>query len=116
MPANCWGAIIGAKVVKYRTAVLLGIVCQLVGVLIFGPCVCVVYNSYLKDWTVLKPFPGLTLYALMWAEITPVVIQLLAIWQQILVPTFISFGNLPIAVPYSWHSWHQCLSKKHDTA
>ncbi|KAL3161411.1 hypothetical protein ABBQ32_010301 [Trebouxia sp. C0010 RCD-2024] len=91
MPANCWGAIIGAKVVKYRTAVLLGIVCQLVGVLIFGPRVAVVYNGFLKDWTVLEPFPGLTLYALMWAQITPVMIQLLAIWQQILLPIFIGF-------------------------
>lgn len=116
MPANCWGAIIGAKVVKYRTAVLLGIVCQLVGVLIFGPRVAVVYNGFLKDWTVLEPFPGLTLYALMWAQITPVMIQLLAIWQQILLPIFIGFGNVPIPVPDSWRSWHKCLSTKHDAA
>lgn len=95
MPANCWGAIIGAKVVKYRTAVLLGIVCELVGSLVFDPRVAAVYNGVLKDWTVLKPFPGLTLYALMWAQITPTVMQLLAIRKQILVPPFLGFGTVP---------------------
>ena len=82
MPANCWGAIIGVKVVKYRTVVLLGIVCEMVGVLVLGPRVAIVYNGILTDWTVLKPFPGLTLYALMWAEITLVTWQVLAIWKQ----------------------------------
>lgn len=92
MPANCWGAIIGAKVVKYRTVVLLGIVCEMVGVLVFGPRVAIVYNGILTDRTVLKPFPGLTLYALMWAEITLVTWQFLAIWKQILVPVFLGSG------------------------
>lgn len=93
MLANCWGAVIGAKVVKYRTAVLLGIACELVGVLVFGPRVAVVYNGILTDWTVLKPRPALTLYALMWAEVTLVTWQFLAIWKQILVPVYLGFGT-----------------------
>lgn len=92
MLANCWGAVIGAKVVKYRTAVLLGIICELVGVLVFGPRVAIVYNGILNDWTVLKPYPGLALYALMWAEMTLVTWQFLAIWKQILVPVYLGFG------------------------
>ena len=79
--------------VWYRTAVLLGIACELFGVLVFGPRVAIVYNNILTDWTVLKPFPGLTMYALMWAEITLVTWQFLAIWKQILVPVFLGSGT-----------------------
>ena len=96
MPANCWGPVIGAKVIKYRTAVLLGIACELVGVLVFGPRVAVVYNGILTDWTALKSSPGLTLYALMWAEMTLVTWQFLAIWKQILVPVYLGFGTFPV--------------------
>ena len=95
MPANCWGPVIGSKVIKYRTAVLLGIACELFGVLVFGPRVAIVYNNILTDWTVLKPSPGLTIYALMWAEATLVTWQFLAIWKQILVPVFLGSGTCP---------------------
>ena len=95
MPANCWGPVIGAKVITYRTAVLLGIACELVGVLVFGPRVAVIYNGFLTDWTVLQSSPGLTLYALMWAEVALVTWQFLAIWKQILVPVYLGFGICP---------------------
>lgn len=94
MPANCWGPSIGAKAIKYRTAVLLGISCEMVGVLVFGPREAVVYNGILTDWTVLKSSPGLTLYALMWAEMTLVTWQFLAIWKHILVPVYLGFGTI----------------------
>ena len=120
MLANCWGAVIGAKVVKYRTAVLLGIICELVGVLVFGPRVAVVYNGILNDWTVLKPYPGLALYALMWAEMTLVTWQFLAIWKQILVPVYLGFGTCfypllpPSALSRPWqtlpHQWHTYIA------
>lgn len=96
MPANCWGPVIGAKAITYRTAVLLGIACELVGVLVFGPRVAAVYNGILTDWTVLKSSPGLTLYALMWAEIALVTWQFLAIWKRILVPVYLGFGTFPV--------------------
>ena len=94
MLANCWGPSIGAKAIKYRTAVLLGISCELVGVLVFGPREAVVYNGILTDWTVLKSSPGLTLYALMWAEMTLVTWQFLAIWKHILIPVYLGFGTI----------------------
>ena len=92
MVANAWGAVIGAKVIKYRTAVLVGIACQIVGVLVFGPRVASVYNGILYDWTKLKPYPGLTLYALMWTEVTLVIWQFLALWKQILIPIYLGTG------------------------
>lgn len=106
MPANCWGPVIGAKVIKYRTAVLLGIACELFGVLVFGPRSAIVYNGILTNWTVLKPSPGLTMYALMWTEITLVTWQFLAIWKQILVPVFLGFGTLSslLLLPYAQHA------------
>ncbi len=93
MVANAWGAVIGAKVIKYRTAVVLGIACQIVGVVIFGPRSATIFNGILYDWTVLKPYPGLTLYALAWTEITLVIWQFLAIWKQILIPVYLGSGT-----------------------
>ncbi|DBA79742.1 hypothetical protein WJX77_004526 [Trebouxia sp. C0004] len=87
--ANVWGPIIGAKVLKYRTAVLLGIVGQVVGIVVFGPRTALVYSGILFDWTKLKPYPQLTLYAMMWAEVTLVTWQYLAIWKQVLIPVYL---------------------------
>lgn len=81
MPGNVWGSVIGANAIKYRTVVLLGTACEQVGVLIFGPRVAIVYSGVLTDWTVLQSYPRLTLYALMWAEVTLVTWQFLAIWK-----------------------------------
>lgn len=91
--ANVWGPVIGAKVVRYRTAVVLGIACQIVGIVVFGPRTATVYNGILYDWTKLKPYPELTLYALAWTEITLVIWQYLAIWKQILIPVYLGAGN-----------------------
>lgn len=83
---------IGSKVVKYRTAVLIGIVGQVVGVVIFGPRTASVYNGILFDWTKLKPYPELTLYAMAWTEVTLVTWQYLAIWKQVLIPVYLGAG------------------------
>ncbi len=96
---NCWGPVLGAKVLKYRTAVILGLVCQTVGVLAFGPENYTVYGGFLGDWTRLKAYPELTLYALMWIDITPVVWQSLAIWHRILVPAYLGTGDCSNHLP-----------------
>ena len=90
--ANVWGPVIGSKVVKYRTAVLVGIVGQVVGIVIFGPRTASVYNGILFDWTKLKPYPELTLYAMAWTEVTLVTWQYLAIWKQVLIPVYLGAG------------------------
>ncbi len=90
--ANVWGPIVGAKVLKYRTAVLLGIVGQVVGIVVFGPRTASVYSGILFDWTKLKPYPELTLYAMAWAEVTLVTWQYLAIWKQVLIPVYLGTG------------------------
>ncbi len=90
--ANVWGPVLGAKVVKYRTVVLIGIAGQVVGIVIFGPRTASVYNGILYDWTKLKPYPELTLYAMAWAEVTLVTWQYLAIWKQVLIPVYLGAG------------------------
>ena len=37
MPVNCWGPSVGAKAVSYRTAVILGLIGQAIGMVAFGP-------------------------------------------------------------------------------
>ena len=83
---------LGAKVVKYRSAVLLGSICQLAGVLAFGPRTYTIYGGFLSTKFVFNTQPDLMLYAIMWTVITPVVWQLLAIRRQILVPTYLGTG------------------------
>ena len=54
MPAQCWGPLVGAKVLTYRTAVIVGIVFQAVGMLAFGSETYTVYSDVLRDWTFLQ--------------------------------------------------------------
>lgn len=96
LTANCWGPVLGARAVNYRTAVILGIVCQTAGVLAFGPHTYTIYGGFLDSVTELKAHPELTLYAIMWTTITPVIWQALAIWWQILVPAYLGTGELLI--------------------
>lgn len=92
--AICWGPVLGAKAFKYRSAVLLGCIGQLVGVLAFGPRNYTVYGGFLSSVLKLDAHPGLTLYATMWTLITPVVWQFLAIRWRILVPIYLGFGKI----------------------
>ena len=92
--AVCWGPVLGAKVVTYRTALCLGCVCQLVGILAFGPRSYTIYGGFLRSLRDLGDRPELTLYAIMWALITPVIWQLLAIKRQLLVPPFLGTGEV----------------------
>lgn len=91
--ATVWGPAIGAKAVSYRTALLLGLVCQLVGLLVFGPRTVTIYWGILTDYTTLQPHPELTLYSLMWTAICVAIWQLLAIWKQVLVPAYLGNGE-----------------------
>ena len=94
MLANTWGTVIGSKVVSLRTAILLGVMCQMIGTIFYGPRSTPVFAGILYDWTVLKPYPGLTLYAIGWTIITTVTWQFLAIWKRIMIPVYLGSGEL----------------------
>ena len=113
--ANCWGPVLGARAVKYRTAVILGVLCQVAGALAFGPRTCTIYGGFLDDLMSVKAHPGLTLYAIMWTVITPVVWQFLAIWQQILVPAYLATGRLCSSLPgFFYKACTGCSYAYHD--
>lgn len=93
MTATVWGPAIGAKAVSYRTACILGLVCQLVGLLAFGPRNATIYWGILNDYTDLQAHPELTIYSLMWTCICVTIWQFLAIWQGVLVPAYLGNGR-----------------------
>ena len=95
MPAQCWGPLVGAKVLTYRTAVIVGIVFQAVGMLAFGSETYTVYSDVLRDWTFLQQYPPrLTLYVLMWIQVTPVIWHALSIWRRMLLPGYVATSML----------------------
>ena len=96
MRAQCWGPALGAKVVQYKAALSLGIICQTVGMLAFGSETYTVFSGLLDDWTQLQPHPRLALYTLMWVTVTPVVWHFLAIWQKMLLPGYLATGMMII--------------------
>lgn len=96
MPAQCWGPLIGAKVIQYRSALIIGIVFQAAGRLAFGPGTYTIFSGLLDDWHVLKQYsPRLSLYALMWIQVTPVILHALSIWRRMLLPGYIATCMLP---------------------
>ena len=91
--ANCWGPALGAKSVSFKTALILGLTCQSIGLMLFGPEYYVLYGGLMDDWTRLAPYPQVTMYSLMWIVVTPVIWQSLAIWQKTLVPPYLGPGK-----------------------
>ena len=94
MPAQCWGPVLGTKVVHYKTDLLLGTVGQAIGMTAFGPESYSVFSSLLTDWTSLQPYPRLTLYALMWILVTPTIRHFLSIWRKTLLPGYLATSML----------------------
>lgn len=110
MPAQCWGPLIGANVISYRTAVIVGILCQAAGRLAFGPETHTVFSGLLDDWHVLQHYPPrVTLYVLMWIQFSPVVWHALSIWRRKLLPGSIAISMLP-----QWrHTPGQYCTRRH---
>ena len=92
LTANCWGPALGAKAVPFKIALVLGVICQSLGVLVFGPEEYNLYGGLLDQSKKLAPYPRVTLYSLMWIVLTPVIWQALAIWQKTLVPAYLGTG------------------------
>ena len=92
MPVNCWGPCVGAKAVSYKTAVILGIIGQTIGMIAFGPETYSAYGQFLDARTQISLHPLLTMYAMMWVIIVPVIWHILAIWQKMLLSVYLGTG------------------------
>ena len=93
MPVNCWGPSVGAKAISYKTAVILGLLGQAIGMLLFGPESYSAFNDYLNQRQLLSSHPLQTMYSLMWSILVPLAWQILAIWRRVLLPTYFATGN-----------------------
>ena len=94
MPVNCWGPTVGAKAVSYKTAVLLGLFGQTLGMICFGDNTYNAYGQFLTDKQPLQAHPLLTMYALMWVTVVPILWHLAGIWQKIILPVYLGNGKL----------------------
>ena len=90
--ANCWGPALGAKLIPYKAALILALIFQSLGAIVFGPEAYTVNGGLLVQWNKLAPYPGVTMYSLMWIVVTPVVWQALAIRQKTLLPAYLMTG------------------------
>ena len=93
MPANCWGPSVGARAISYKHAVILGLIGQAFGLLVFGPEVHSAYGSFLDHREQLYIHPLQTMYALTWSLIIPLIWQLVATWQKIVMPMYLATGK-----------------------
>ena len=93
MVTTCWGPALGAKVLKYRSAVILGILCQTFGAVGFGTSTALPFGGLLEDWTLLRAHPKTTMYTLMWVSVVPAIGQAMALWRGVLVPTHLALGR-----------------------
>ena len=116
MTAICWGPALGAKAVPFKIALVLGVICQSLGVLVFGPEEHSLYGGLLDQSNKLAPYPGVTLYSLMWIVVTPVIWQALAIWQKTLVPAYLGTGTslslLFAQTPGALYNWQRSYVHK----
>jgi len=92
LTVNCWGPALGAKVVPYRTALVLGLICQSLGLIVFGPEGYPVFGGFIDQRSKFATYPRLTMYSLMWIVATPVIWQALAVWQRTIVPPYLGVG------------------------
>lgn len=92
LTVNCWGPALGAKVVSYRTALVLGLICQSLGLIVFGPEAYRVLGGYIDQRSKFATYPWLTMYSLMWIVTTPVIWQALAVRQRTTVPPYLGVG------------------------
>ena len=78
-----WGPVVGARVLSYRTALLLEVMCQIVGNVAFGPHYLMPYSGFLKSETEVRDQPELVIYALLCVVAVLAVWHTLAFWQRV---------------------------------
>ena len=82
---------------SFKTALILGLICQSIGLMLFGPESYFLYGGLMTHWNKLAPYPRVTMYSLMWIVVMPVIWQSLAIWRKTLVPPYLGNG-MPITI------------------
>ena len=111
--ALAWGPTIGSKVVKYQVAAPTAALCAFIGALLFGERSAPLYGGYLYDWSVLKIFPELTMYSMIWPPIVVLLWQALALWWQVPVIHYLGYGetlNKHSHCLLSCTLWHSALT------
>ena len=88
-----WGPVVGARVLKYRTALSLQILCQLCGTVVFGPHELLPYSGIIKPSTRSSFAPDLVIYALLCATATLQLWHLLAFWRKVPISPFTALGE-----------------------
>lgn len=91
-----WGPVLGARVVSYRTAVLLGVACQIVGNVALGPTHLTPYAGLLKKEVLLTNSPELVLYALLCVAVILPICHIVAYWQRMPLSPTAALGNIYI--------------------
>ena len=65
---------------------------QTIGMIAFGPETYSAYGQFLDARTQISLHPLLTMYAMMWVIIVPVIWHILAIWQKMLLSVYLGTG------------------------
>ena len=84
---------VGAKVISYRTAVLLNVGCQILGNVALGPQYLTPYSVVLDQGAKIADSADLVLYAMLCVAFVLLVWHLLAYWQRVPLPPFTMLGN-----------------------
>ncbi|DBA79749.1 TPA: hypothetical protein ACH3X1_008414 [Trebouxia sp. C0004] len=83
-----WGPLVGGRVLKYRTALLLEVTCQIIGIVAFGPHHLSPYSGVIKAGMGQSYDPELVIYSLLCAAFVLPLWHLLAYWMQVPICPF----------------------------
>ncbi len=90
-----WGPLVGGRVLKYRTALLLEVICQIIGIVAFGPHYLSPYSGVIKAGIAKSCEPELVMYSLLCVAFVLPVWHLLAYWKQVPISPFTQLGKRP---------------------
>lgn len=93
-----WGPAVAAGVISYRSAAVIGALCQFAGVIAFGPHSLPLYLGLLRPGAGDNLSPELVMYSLLCVSLVLPIWQLLALWQQAPTASYLGAGMLPQTV------------------
>ena len=88
-----WGPLVGGRVLKYRTALLLEVTCQIIGMIAFGPHHLSPYSGVIKAGMAKSYDPELVMYSLLCVAFALPLWHLLAYWKQVPISPFTQLGK-----------------------
>ena len=78
---------------KYRTALLLEVTCQIIGIIAFGPYHLSPFSGVIKAGMAKSYDPDLVMYSLLCVAFVLPLWQLLAYWKQVPISPFTQLGK-----------------------